>query len=189
MRIQPQCCYPGLPGLWYRGLPRSVLVAVVFSWVLCLLLLTTFVWPEWINAWIVRIFWFGALSIWLVSAARNHWNLGRLLGNVDNLSQADFVQAQQEYLLGNWFEAEAILLKLLNRFPRDAEAHLLLISVLKRTERWKPALRRLDHLESLETAGAWHYEIGRERQSIEEKRAAVCKPQNLHTENEIANSQ
>jgi thioredoxin-like negative regulator of GroEL len=74
--------------------------------------------------------------------------------------------AQNDYLRGNWFEAEATLLDVLQQQPRDAEATLLLVSVLRHTKRWQPALRRLGQLVLLESAQRWAEEIEREKRLI-----------------------
>lgn len=173
MGINPICCWPGLAGLWYRGVSRSLLLAVLFSWLVSLLILATFVWPMWFQVWLVRLSWLAVSSSWLVSVLWSHWTLGRLIGSSDKDAQGAFVQAQEEYLRGNWFEAEAILLDLLQQFPRDAEALLLLVGVLRHTQRWQPALRRLDQLDTLDTAAPWKFEILRERKMIETRLAQV----------------
>jgi predicted Zn-dependent protease len=101
-----------------------------------------------------------------------------LVGLPDSKAHAVFEEAQAQYLQGNWFEAEALLLDLLDKFPKDAEALLLLIGVLRHTQRWQPALRRLDQLQSLDTAAGWHFEIIRERQIVEKRfREAILEPQ------------
>jgi hypothetical protein len=178
MGFQPVCCWPGLAPLWHRGDARSLVVALLFSWFFCFLLLATFVWPEWFSLWVGRFFWVFTAIAWLTSCVRSHLGFAYLIGRPDTQSQSAFEDAQQQYLQGNWFEAEATLLDLLDKFPRDAEALLLLIGVLRHTQRWQPALRRLDQLESLDTAANWHYEIVRERQIVEKRFAeALLEPQ------------
>lgn len=169
MGIQLVCCWPGLASLWYRAVPRSLLIAVLFCWTVGLLLLATFVWPDWIDAWVVRAGWALVSIAWIASTIRCHLSFGQLMGGPDDKATTNFVQAQSEYLKGNWFEAEALLLELLNDFPRDAEALLLLVGVLRHSQRWQPALRRLDHLETLETAEPWRFEIQRERKLIQSR--------------------
>ena len=58
-------------------------------------------------------------------------------------------------------------MQILHEFPRDAESQLLLVGVLRHTRRYRPALRRLAHLETLDSAIRWRYEITRERAIIE----------------------
>lgn len=173
MGIQILCCWPGLAALWIRGVPRSLLLAVLFSWAVCLLLLATFVWPDWIQAWIVRSSWVVFGATWLASCVQSHLGLRNLVGNSDDRTHLAFSEAQVEYLKGNWFEAEAILLEILQKYPRDAEALLMLVGVLRRTQRWQPAMRRLEQLQTLDTAAVWQFEIRQERKFIEGKLAEV----------------
>lgn len=89
----------------------------------------------------------------------------------------NFLLAQTDYLAGNWFEAEAKLLQILHDFPRDAESQLLLVGVLRHTRRFRPALRRLAHLETLDSALRWRHEIIRERAIIERRIAEELEEQ------------
>jgi len=77
-------------------------------------------------------------------------------------------EALTEYLQGSWFEAEAILGRLLRQVPRDVEGRLLLATVLRRTQRHDEALEQLDRLERLRDAARWSREIADERQRIAE---------------------
>lgn len=165
--LRPVCLWPGLPSAWLLGVVRGLLLAVAFSWCVCWLLLATFVWPDWISLSLLRLAWLAASGLWLASTIGNCLQLPRLLATVDHHSSQAFVEAQAEYLLGNWFEAEAKLLQIVHRQPRDAEALLLLVGVLRRTQRYAPALRRLQQLERLDTAAAWHFEITREGELIQ----------------------
>lgn len=163
------CCWPGLAELWCRGSTRALVAAVAFTWVTCLVLLATFVWPEWLGTWMTRLLWLAILATWLFSLARSHMGYAKLIGKSDKKAHEAFQKAQEEYLRGNWFDAEAILLELLEKYPRDAEATLLLIGVLRHTQRWQPALRRLETLQSLDTSAPWRFEILRERQILEKR--------------------
>lgn len=91
-----------------------------------------------------------------------------MLATSDVRSSQMLVDAQSDYLRGNWFEAEAKLLQILHHHPRDAESFLLMVGVLRRTNRHKSAMRRLEQLELLDTSAAWHFEIQRERKLIEQ---------------------
>ncbi len=107
------------------------------------------------------------LIFWVVECVRSNWKFGTMQLDAGPVAGDDrFVRAQGEYLQGNWFEAESLLHAILADTPRDAEAHLLLASVLRHSRRWSAALRRLDQLELLDTSARWRYEILRERQLI-----------------------
>lgn len=163
MALRAICLWPGLPATWMLGVARSLLVALVYAWCICGLLLATFVWPDWIAVSLLRLLWMVAAATWSVATVRNCMYLPRLLATCDAHSSLTLVGAQQEYLRGNWFDAEASVLKVLRHHPRDAEALLLLVGILRRTQRFQPALRRLRQLESLQSAAMWHFEIQREK--------------------------
>lgn len=131
------------------------------------MLVATFVWPAWLDASVVRSLWAVAGFAWVSTTAWNHVRLSTLLQVTNDHGNQKFLAAQIDYLRGNWFEAEAKLLQLTQQSPRDAEALLLLVGVLRRTGRVAPALRRLQQLELLESASCWQYEISQERMILE----------------------
>ena len=108
------------------------------------------------------------LVFWLVETVRSHWQLRKLLADAGTKSGDNrFTEARGEYLQGNWFEAESLLHAILTNSPRDAEAQLLLVGVLRHSGRWSAAFRRLDQLELLDTAARWTFEIRCERQLLD----------------------
>lgn len=169
------CFWPGLAWAWWQGSARGLLIAVGFGWTLSILLLATFVWPNWFSPRIVALTWVALLFFWVVEIVRSNWTLRKLKthGLPINNDQR-FARAQEEYLRGNWFEAESLLHELLRDAPRDAEAHLLLVGVLRHCRRWNAAQRKLEQLETLDTAARWRFEIQRERQLLEKRRAATA---------------
>lgn len=164
------CFWPGLARAWWRGSLSGLLAAIGFGWGLSILLLATFVWPNWFSPWLVVVSWLAMLAFWLVESVRSHWQLGQLKADAGPVAGDDrFVRAQAEYLRGNWFEAESLLQSILADTPRDAEAQLLLAGVLRHSRRWAAAYRRLDQLELLDTAARWTFEVRRERQLIQRR--------------------
>lgn len=159
--------WPGLAAAWYRGRLQGLLVALAFAWVLCILLLATFVWPAWFSGWLVAGVWVLLGAYWAYEAIRAQLTLGKLLENVASDTPEAFQAAQRDYLRGNWFEAEARLLEITRQHPHDVAAGLLLVGVLRHTQRWRPALRRLEQLNLLDAAASWQFEIYREQQLIE----------------------
>ncbi|MEZ6136008.1 MAG: hypothetical protein R3C53_13995 [Pirellulaceae bacterium] len=170
--IRATCWWPGLAGAWHRGMGRSLVFAIAFAWLLCVLLLATWVWPDWCSPWLVRGLWMITIVVWGVTTVVSHVRFGSLVDTTSAEDLEGFERAQGEYLCGNWFEAEAILLDIIHRQPRDAEALLLLVGVLRQTKRWRPALRRLNQLELLDTAATWRFEIVSEKKIIEREIAA-----------------
>lgn len=158
--------WPGLRSAWHEGKVQGLCVAVGFAWVVCLLLLATFVWPGWIARWLVVLSWGGLAFYWLCELVRSQIRMaGYFAGEHDDDEQ--FQTAQRAYLCGNWFEAEAELLDLIQRVPDDAPAILLLVGVLRHTHRYRPALRKLEQLELLDAASGWAFEIHQEKKWIE----------------------
>ena len=164
------CFWPGLAAAWCRGNTSALSLAIVSMWSLCLLVTATFIWPQWGSTWTLRGLWLVAFTAWSVSTARSNWQFARLVQVAKPLAAKDnFLAAQVDYLAGNWFEAEAKLLQILHEYPRDAESQLLLVGVLRRTKRFRPALRRLASLETLDSGSRWRYEIRQERTLIERR--------------------
>lgn len=172
------CFWPGLAQAWWRGSAAGLAAALAFGWSLCVLLIATFVWPDWFYHWLVSLCWLAMLTFWLVATVRSHWHFGQLQADAGPVAgDGRFAEAQTEYLRGNWFEAESLLLAILADTPRDAESHLLLAGVHRHTRRWSAAFRRLDQLERLDTAARWTFEIRRERQLIERRRREYAESQ------------
>lgn len=160
--------WPGLASAWYRGQIRGLAFAVMFAWCLCFLLLATFIWPSWFSGWIVALVWLLLGTFWLYETVRCQFVITNLLEDVASDSEQEFTQAQKEYLQGNWFDAEARLLRITEQKPHDAVAMLLLIGVLRHTRRIRPALRKIEQLELLDAATPWQFEIRREKHLLQE---------------------
>ena len=181
------CFWPGLAQAWWRGSFAGLMAALAFGWGLCILLVATFIWPDWFYHWVVSLGWFAMLTFWLIASVRSHWHFGQLQADAGPVAgDSRFAQAQTEYLRGNWFEAESLLLAILTDTPRDAEAHLLLAGVHRQTRRWSAAFRRLDQLELLDTAARWTFEIRRERQLIERRKREYLATQQEEAEEAAA---
>lgn len=163
------CLWPGLPHLWLRGDGRGLASAILFSLTLNFVLISTWIWPEWVDSsWRSGGWWIVGLW-WLVAAVVNAWRLSEEVEPAPSPdAEALFRQAQALYLLGHehWFETEATLLRLLENSPQDAEARLLLATVYRRRGRWTDAIQSLDQLERLDAAKPWEYEISAERRML-----------------------
>jgi thioredoxin-like negative regulator of GroEL len=82
--------------------------------------------------------------------------------NPDREADELFRQARDDYLRGNWYEAEETLVALLKRDPNDVDARLMLATLMRHTERYDDARGQLKQLQRLEAAGKWQLEIRRE---------------------------
>ncbi|HEX3726706.1 MAG TPA: hypothetical protein VHV08_10710 [Pirellulales bacterium] len=175
MRRVPWVTYfwPGLPQLWGRGLWSALALAIGFGLLLNLLLLTSYVWVELLSRVHLRWSWLALGSLWALSAGLSALFAGRMPLSQTTSGEALFRQALSEYLQGSWFEAEAILGRLLRLDPRDVDARLLLATLLRHTARWYEALEQLDRLERLRDADKWAQEIAAERQEIAEGMSRV----------------
>jgi thioredoxin-like negative regulator of GroEL len=110
--------------------------------------------------------WALAGLVWAGSAVYSRfWDHGRTEPS-DRTADA-YVEAREQYLKGNWFEAECLLSRILKRNPRDLEARLMLATLLRHTGRRDEAARQLDRLERFEGSGKWVLEISRERQQLQ----------------------
>ncbi len=168
MGLRMVCLWPGLPGAWYRGRTPHLVCALLAGWLASLLLLTTFVWPQWFSLGVTRLMWGVAIVAWLGVSVWEHLRFSSWFTAIPQEATEAFASAQSEYLKGNWFAAEAQLLSILHEDANDVEALLLLVSVLRRTRRWQPALRRLKQMELLDAAYRWRFEIAAERRWIQQ---------------------
>ena len=173
MSRMPRLAYvwPGLPQLWHAGFWWGLVLAAGFAVLVDLLLVASFVWVELFGPLDLRLGWLAAGSLWGASAILS---IGFHPRERDTAS-ADllFREALNEYLQGNWFEAETVLARLMKSAPRDVEARLLLATLLRRTGRHDLALEQLDRLERLRDAVKWTREIARERQDTALARSSV----------------
>ena len=81
-----------------------------------------------------------------------------------------FEEALEDYLKGNWFEAERKLNLLLRRDEHDLEARLLMATLLRHTKRFDDATHQLNLLVRLDGAHRWALEIHREGELLTEAR-------------------
>ena len=169
------CCWPGLPGLWFRGRWSSLLVAIVFSIVLNLAIISTFVWTGiFVDETFTAIAWPVIIALWAATGWVAFQNLPDVMSvksrteqTVLDSSDALFLDARGEYLKGNWDAAEGLLLKQLSKTPRDVESRLLLATLYRHTRKFDDAWRQLETLEMFDESETWTSEILRERKLLE----------------------
>lgn len=173
------CCWPGLPGLWYRGRWSSLFLAVTFAILLNLTIIASFVWTGIFQddafpviAWpVLLLTWFGSAMI-----ARKNLPDVMSLTKEDPILLADeesealndtlFIEARREYLKGHWNEAQGILQRQLKQFPRDIESRLLLATLFRHTRQFDDAVIQLKQIEKFDPAINWKNEIARERELL-----------------------
>lgn len=180
--------WPGLAGLWLRGGWTDLGLAVAFAAALNFALVTTFVWPQLISrdlpAWGVPLAaWVLVLWFWVMGRGRGV----RLLAleaakslQPDDVSEALLREAQGKYLKGHWLEAQSLLVRLLSRRPGDAEARLLLVSVLRRSGEIDVAVEQLIELSRLPAALRWQEEMEQERRRLARPNASKARQRDDH---------
>jgi hypothetical protein len=145
----------------------GLLTAVTFTALLNLMLVASFIWPEFLPvSWLV-IGWLLVACSWCFSAWRSFRWLSETYDRQGGRCSEDlFIQAQSEYLSGHWCEAESLLQRV-NRDGRDVEAHLMLASLYRHTKRFAEARGRLRLLERLDGAEKWRSELEREQRLLD----------------------
>lgn len=169
------CCWPGLPGLWFRGRWSSLMVAIAFSILLNLAIISTFIWTGvLVDETFSAIAWPMIIAFWAGAGWIAFHNLPDVMSvksrtgrTVLDLSDALFLDARGEYLKGHWDTAERLLLKQLLQRPRDIESRLLLATLYRHTRNFENAWRELETLEMFDEAETWRSEILRERKLLE----------------------
>ena len=169
------CCWPGLSGLWYRGRWSSLMVAIGFSIVLNLAIISSFIWTEvFFDQSFPAIAWPIILLFWAVTAWIAFQNLPDVMAvkskadqTVFESSDTLFIDARSEYLKGHWQQAEALLLKSLLQTPRDIESRLMLATLYRHTRQFDNAWQQLETLDDYDESATWQSEILRERKLLE----------------------
>ena len=164
------CGWPGLAGLWFRGRLSSLLLAVSFSLLLNVALVTSFIWPWSLGEVFPAIAWPMIFSVWGLSGIVAFRRLPDYMSipaseKVAHPESPDtlFIHAQSEYLKGHWDEAEAILRRRLNQAPRDVEARLLLATLFRHTRQFEAARDEHREIEKFDESFEWRFEIEQEQ--------------------------
>ena len=160
--------WPGLPELWFRGQWSGLLLAVFAALLVNFLLATSLVWTEWQSSTVRTTAAFMLAFTWVIGIYRSRRQLreGERLA-ASGAGEDLFRQAQNEYLRGNWFEAESVIHKLLRHCARDVDAHLMLATLYRHTGRLEESATQLRRLALFDDAQKWVMEIERERRRLE----------------------
>jgi len=163
------CLWPGLPQLW-RGSWSGLVLAMTFGVLLNVVLVTSFGWTELVAPAARATSWAVLAAFWAVATAVSYRAIGRPRAEPEEVTaEGDLllVEAQGEYLRGNWLDAERLLRQLLRNSNSDVDARLMLATLLRHTRRLDEARLELDRLERLEDAAKWRHEIEQERRQVE----------------------
>ena len=164
---------PGFQKLWLKGDFHSLLVSLLFSWVLVVAWLATFVWPEWLVSffspdWLARFIlvalWLSIVGASLFSAVGTIFSFRNNVGLGISSRQQNLELAQELYLQANYFEAERLVRKNLSGETDDVESSLLWIAIFRRTRRISQALELISNIDKLDAALPWLSELRSEKE-------------------------
>lgn len=168
------CLWPGLPELWWRGRLSAIPTAIAFALALNLMLVTRYLYPEWMAGGLVWMgFWIGVVA-WGFCVVRSIRELPELIAPRRVSEEPDqFEEAHAAYLAGRWEEAESLLNAVLAIEPRDPPALLLLTGVYRHTDRIVEARLLVTEIGKLEVADRWWLEVAAEVRRIERIETAL----------------
>ncbi len=162
------CLWPGMTELWWRGQLSGLPTAIVFAIALNLLLITRFLYPEWLSGLVVRLACWVGVAAWAFFVIRSFKELPEILTPREVSDEPDrFPDAQHAYLVGDWKTAETCLMNVLAIEPRDPPALLLLSGVYRHTQRSESARLVMQELGRLEIGDTWALEIDAESRRID----------------------
>lgn len=162
--------WPGAYGVIAYGLWRQLFIALTFSIFLLATLFSHCYWTDFPPHFIKRYYWLCFILTWLFLSVYSYKDLHRYTQTkkYDEKGEA-FLEAQTQYLHGNWFETECCIKNILKRNPEDVEALLFLATLLRHLKRYSEAKKILAEMEKYEESSRWSYEILQERNAIQEE--------------------
>ena len=165
--------WPGFQKLWLKGDFHSLLVSLLFSWVLIATCLATFVWREWLTTFLSPV-WLAntaLISLWLILCIASVSSaIGAILSTSQSsgldvaVIQENLENAQELYLQANYFDAERLIRNNLSGQAEDIESSLLWIAILRRTRRIPQALELISNVVKLDAALPWMAELRSEKE-------------------------
>lgn len=161
--------WPGLVQVCRLGSWSALGLSVGFAALVNLALASSLLWTELLTPGIRITVWGAVGIVWIASAIASYqWDRRQVALQEPVPTHDTFPIALDHYLKGNWFEAEQVLGGLLRANPRDADAGLMLATLLRHTGRRSEARELLDRLARYEGSAKWWLEIARERQLLAE---------------------
>lgn len=162
------CLWPGLPELWWRGRLNALPAAIGFGLALNLLLITRYIYPQWIAGSLVSLAVWTGLVAWIFYVVRSIKELPQLIAPRLASDEPDrFPEARNAFLAGHWTEAERLLTEVLAIEPRDPPSLLFLTAVYRQTGRLDASEILLSEIDRLEVADPWSLELVAERRRLE----------------------
>ena len=162
------CLWPGSGGVLRQGRWSFLMIALVYGFAICGVVMLNFYWSELLTGNLRRGSYVLLVVLWLVLSGQSS-RMEKQCRRMKLPPPADkdtLPDAQQHYLQGNWFEAECCLNMLLKNNPRDIEAMLMLATLYRHKERYDEAENLLRNLDRLEDAMTWKIEIRSEKRKL-----------------------
>ena len=168
------CLWPGLAEIWWRGRFSAFPAAIAFTLALNWLLLTTFLYTEWMSGTLVWMASWIGVAAWGFYVIRRVRELPTMLTPRAISDEPDrFSEAHAAYLRADWKSAEALLQQVLAIEPRDPPALLMLAGVYRHTGRYESAELLAIEIGRLEVADAWQLELVTERKRLRRAKEAA----------------
>jgi len=154
----------------WHGNWAALLVAVGFSALANLTLLSTVVWRDLMEPQTQLGLWVSVVICWLLgTVGSRHWKSHpTAVAAAPSASDHLFPEGLSEYLQGNWLEAERRFRRAIQKWPEDVESRLMLATVLRHTRRWDEARAELRRAAETQGAVNWAFEIERESAYLDE---------------------
>jgi thioredoxin-like negative regulator of GroEL len=151
---------------------------LAFALALNLLLVTRYLYPEWLSGGLVTMaFWVG-IAVWGSCVVRSIRELPLLIAPRRASDDPDrFPDAHAAYLRGEWRAAEELLTEVLAIEPRDPPALLLLTGIYRHTDRLESAELLLGEIRRLEVADRWWLEVDAETRRLERAKEVLGEQQ------------
>jgi hypothetical protein len=158
---------PGYRGIVQYGRWSFLAIAIIFALLLDALIILNFYWTAILTQGQRNILLGTFFIVWIVLFVVAAFKK-KLLESVQKPEDNDkmFREAITLYLRGDWFGTESLILPLIKKNPRDVEMLLLQATLCRHTKRYVEALKTLEQLQLLESAGRWFLEIETERRLI-----------------------
>ena len=169
--------WPGMPWLWLRGSVAGLVLALAFAVVLDVAIVATWIWTELFETSLSLGLWAATAAIWLVGAVSAVSAFPPPIPAArDAAADLLFVAARDAYLARDWLAAETKLRSLLVLSPLDAEAQLLLATLLRRVGRLQESREALEKLSRSDCGAPWESAIDRELDLLAAAARSAAKP-------------
>ena len=158
--------WPGLPAVWSRGSWLGLVVSLLFASLVQASIFAWIIWPELIGPITSVVVCFVTFAFWLLHAGPQIVQVFAKSDPAPVQAEHLFRGAQDEYLKGNWFQAEQLFAAFAERDPTDLESRMMLAGLYRRLNRFAEAREQLQLMLDCTRSASWEFEINREHELI-----------------------